>query len=125
MLAVDESGTGVPFLMLFITDRRTLKRVLPNFRRARNDAPALACYMFDYAMAWVAAAARQTRKKDRLNGLQERSRPECYRAWLLRIFLPHRNRWGGRLERNPNCNVNFSCAASPKRLLVWSFKCEG
>jgi hypothetical protein len=69
MSAVDERGAGVPILMLFITGHRTLKRKLPNLCLARNDAPAPACYMFDYVMAAIAAAARQTRKKDRLNAL--------------------------------------------------------
>ena len=125
MLAVDESGAGVPFLMLFITDRRSLKCVLPNLRHARNDVQALACHMFDYAMAWIAAAARQARKKDRLNGLQERRGPKGHWEWLLRISLPCRKRWSGGLELNPNCNVNYSRAADPKRVLVWSFECEG
>ena len=124
MLAMDECGAGVPIPMLFITDRRTLKRVLPNLRRARNDAQALACHMFDYAMAWIAAAARQARKKDRLNGLQGRRGPEGHRAWLLRIFLPRRKRWSGGLELNPNYNANYSRAAPPKRVLVRSSKCQ-
>jgi len=50
-----------PFLMLFIADRRVLKRVLPSLGLSRSDAPALAAHMFDYAMAGIAAIARQTR----------------------------------------------------------------
>jgi AcrR family transcriptional regulator len=47
-----------PLLMLAVTDRRTLLRVLPALGLSRADAPTLARHMFTYAMAGIAAAAR-------------------------------------------------------------------
>jgi len=46
-----------PLLMLAVTDRRTLLRVLPALGLSRADAPTLARHMFTYAMAGIAAVA--------------------------------------------------------------------
>jgi AcrR family transcriptional regulator len=53
-----------PICILIIGDRRMIKRAFPSFGLGAEDAPALARHMVDYALAGLAATARQARKKN-------------------------------------------------------------
>jgi AcrR family transcriptional regulator len=52
-----------PMLMLFLADRRILRRMFPNFGFGREHAPALTRHMLQFALAGLAAAAREAHKK--------------------------------------------------------------
>ena len=52
-----------PILMLFIADRRTLKRLFPNLGFSPDDAKALARHTIHFALAGLSAAARAARQK--------------------------------------------------------------
>lgn len=51
-----------PLILLFLADRRMLKRLFPNFGFGRGDAKALARHTLHFAMAGLAAVARDARK---------------------------------------------------------------
>ena len=52
-----------PRLMLLISDRLMLKRVFPNVDLGRRDAPALVRHMVEFALAGLAAVARDVRQE--------------------------------------------------------------
>ena len=52
-----------PLLVLFVADRRNLKRMFPNLGFSPDDAKALARHTFNFALAGLAAAAREARHK--------------------------------------------------------------
>jgi AcrR family transcriptional regulator len=53
-----------PLLMLFLADRRILKRMFPKFGFNPDDAKALARHTFQFAMAGLSAVARDARKEN-------------------------------------------------------------
>lgn len=52
-----------PCLMLLISDRLMLKRVFPALSLGRGDAPALVRHMVEFALAGLAAVARDARQR--------------------------------------------------------------
>ncbi len=52
-----------PLLMLFVADRRILKRMFPNLGFGREHAQALANHTVAFALAGLSAIARDARKK--------------------------------------------------------------
>ena len=52
-----------PCLMLLISDHLMLKRVFPNVDLGRRDAPALVRHMVEFALAGLAAVARDARQE--------------------------------------------------------------
>jgi AcrR family transcriptional regulator len=53
---------GAPFLMMLIGDRRTMKRMFPSLTLRGGDTAGLSRYMLQYALAGLAALAREVRK---------------------------------------------------------------
>jgi TetR/AcrR family transcriptional regulator, regulator of cefoperazone and chloramphenicol sensitivity len=52
-----------PCLMLLISDRLMLKRVFPNADIGPREAPALVRHMVEFALAGLAAVARDVRQE--------------------------------------------------------------
>lgn len=52
-----------PLLLLFLADRRVLKRMFPNFGFGRDDAKVLARHTLQFALAGLSAVARDARKE--------------------------------------------------------------
>ncbi len=52
-----------PCAMLLIADRKTLRRALPTLDLRREDAAALARHLLHYALAGLAAVAREARRE--------------------------------------------------------------
>jgi len=50
--------------MLILSDRRMMKRALPNLGLETEDAPALARHMVQFALGGLEATAREARKKN-------------------------------------------------------------
>jgi TetR/AcrR family transcriptional regulator, regulator of cefoperazone and chloramphenicol sensitivity len=53
-----------PMLMLFIADRRILKRMFPSLGLRAEDTKALARHALQFSLAGLAAVAREARKED-------------------------------------------------------------
>jgi TetR/AcrR family transcriptional regulator, regulator of cefoperazone and chloramphenicol sensitivity len=54
-----------PLLMLFVVDRRTLNRLLPNLGLGRNDTHVLAEHLLQFALSGLAGISRATARKAR------------------------------------------------------------